>query len=588
MSSEKVIDVEQFLKDAKISDKAEYLKSREITIEELCEFDNEELQSFAINDLKLDALSKNRFIKAISKHQKPAPSTTPGGFTGLSMNYRPATHHVIVSPAEHNGITKLYQQYDKSSALSQTLQNSVLSLNESQSIVINEIEQQFKYLYSTLQQKKESLLSLIDQQQQIKKQSLNQQLTEMENYINIVSNGKNKYEEYVSDSSLDMKRRKRLIVEMSEKILKQGATQMVTAPKLQFNLEKQEKSLNKFVLNAMSINDCDQPRAPLLSIKKKSATQITIEYELHENDRTGPKKIEDIGIEYAILPKSYTMKSKRKSGDSDSDDTKSDDSSESDDDTDSDSDDDTDSDGDDIQIDDIDINSIKWTEIDKKIKYKKHKKRNKYKIEDLKDNRAYMIRVRAYNSSGWGQYSEILTVITKKLVIDSKLLNRKQKALLMKWVPKGNKSKWKLIYAARKNGFTGSGFHSICNGKAPTVCIIKSQQQHIFGGYTEVAWSSSNAYRSDPNSFIYLLQSKRGDKPEKWTCKNTSYSVYHHSSYGPTFGGYDFYLCNNCNTTNSSYANLGHSYNAPRDNNKLAGSYNFKVLDYEVFQITRK
>jgi len=78
------------------------------------------------------------------------------------------------------------------------------------------------------------------------------------------------------------------------------------------------------------------------------------------------------------------------------------------------------------------------------------------------------------------------------------------------------------------------------------------------------------------------------NKPEKWICKNQSYSVYHYSSYGPTFGGHDFYLCNGCNTNNSSYSNLGHSYNAPRDNNKLAGSYNFKVSDDDVFQIIKR
>ena len=118
--------------------------------------------------------------------------------------------------------------------------------------------------------------------------------------------------------------------------------------------------------------------------------------------------------------------------------------------------------------------------------------------------------------------------------------------------------------------------------------VIKSNAGHIFGGYTAVPWSSGNKYAVDPKSFIFLLKGRKGDKAEKWKVTNTTYSTYHGSSYGPTFGGYDFYLCNNCNTTNSSYSNLGHSYAAPKDTSKLAGSYNFTVADYEVYHLTKR
>ena len=66
-------------------------------------------------------------------------------------------------------------------------------------------------------------------------------------------------------------------------------------------------------------------------------------------------------------------------------------------------------------------------------------------------------------------------------------------------------------------------------------------------------------------------------------------SVYHNSGYGWTMGGgHDLYLCNNCNSTNSSYSGLGNSYQAPNDNNMLAGSYNFTVSDFEVFHLVKK
>jgi len=59
-------------------------------------------------------------------------------------------------------------------------------------------------------------------------------------------------------------------------------------------------------------------------------------------------------------------------------------------------------------------------------------------------------------------------------------------------------------------------------------------------------------------------------------------------------GGHDFYLCDNCNTVNSSYSNLGHTYKTPAGitygtqeaMNYLAGSYNFLVDEIEVHKIS--
>jgi len=186
-------------------------------------------------------------------------------------------------------------------------------------------------------------------------------------------------------------------------------------------------------------------------------------------------------------------------------------------------------------------------------------------------------------------YSSPIVQWTPKLTINSKILKPKEKIQLLKYVPKGKKLKWKLIYRASKDGFSAYNFHTVCNGKASTVVVVKSNMNYVFGGYTEAAWSSNNNYANDANAFIFLLRSQRkGDKPEKFACKNTTYSVNHNAGYGPTFGGgHDFYLCDNCNTVNSSYSNYGHSYGGSSDNSKLAGAYNFTVTDYEVFHLKK-
>ena len=70
------------------------------------------------------------------------------------------------------------------------------------------------------------------------------------------------------------------------------------------------------------------------------------------------------------------------------------------------------------------------------------------------------------------------------------------------------------------------------------------------------------------------------------------YAIRHASSYGPAFGGgNDLHIADNCDKNTNSYSNLGVTYKppagyipgAPKAWSLLAGSYNFKVDEYEVF-----
>ncbi|KAL9966674.1 hypothetical protein ACROYT_G024786 [Oculina patagonica] len=50
-------------------------------------------------------------------------------------------------------------------------------------------------------------------------------------------------------------------------------------------------------------------------------------------------------------------------------------------------------------------------------------------------------------------------------------------------------SKFVKCYHGKTNGWDTTTFHSKCDGKGPTVTIIKAED-HIFGGYTDVSWHS--------------------------------------------------------------------------------------------------
>ena len=75
---------------------------------------------------------------------------------------------------------------------------------------------------------------------------------------------------------------------------------------------------------------------------------------------------------------------------------------------------------------------------------------------------------------------------------------------------------------------------------------------------------------------------------------NTAYSLYDESSRHATWGGgHDLALFGNCNTENTSYSNLGHTYTPPNGitygtedaKSYFAGSYNFMVEEVEIFSL---
>ena len=73
---------DQFLKDNKLGDVVDIFVKRDITIEELLEFDKPDLRQFA-KELGLDALSQNRLVKAVGKL---CPAAAPAMAMGMGIS----------------------------------------------------------------------------------------------------------------------------------------------------------------------------------------------------------------------------------------------------------------------------------------------------------------------------------------------------------------------------------------------------------------------------------------------------------------------------------------------------------------------
>ncbi|KAL9651477.1 hypothetical protein ABK040_001424 [Willaertia magna] len=175
-------------------------------------------------------------------------------------------------------------------------------------------------------------------------------------------------------------------------------------------------------------------------------------------------------------------------------------------------------------------------------------------------------------------------IINKKF--DFRSHQRYQK-LLNEWIGVNENQKWQLIYRGSRDGFKAQDFHKLCDGKSHTITIIKSTSGHIFGGFTTTAWNQNYQYYSSPNSFLFSLYNptKQDSKPMRFDLKdeNNSSAIYCNSNYGPTFGGADLCIRDNCNSNNNSSSNLGNTYGINVSYKDLTGTYNFTVQEIEVF-----
>ncbi|KAJ5067912.1 pep-cterm sorting domain-containing protein [Anaeramoeba ignava] len=167
-------------------------------------------------------------------------------------------------------------------------------------------------------------------------------------------------------------------------------------------------------------------------------------------------------------------------------------------------------------------------------------------------------------------------------------------------------SKMKKGFSAKRDGFSSQNWHKAVDGKGKTLVIIKTEDNFIFGGFTQVGWTNDKSkwsgiyenqdydFIQDQNAFIFSLRNDKGDrKPEKFRIQQDQekYAIYYRlSKYGPYFGGKKGFL--NCDffldsSLQSGYSNFGITFCLPNgiyygtteSRSYLSGSYNSWVVD---------
>ena len=127
-----------------------------------------------------------------------------------------------------------------------------------------------------------------------------------------------------------------------------------------------------------------------------------------------------------------------------------------------------------------------------------------------------------------------------------KLLKQENLELLTNWLKTDNNNinevKYELVYDAKKNGDNKDNFHKFCDKIGPSLLVVKTESNYIFGGYTKENWETINndiITKKDETAFLFSLNNKQRIKVKK-----SENAIIIDNDYGPIFGkGNAYEIC---------------------------------------------
>ena len=176
------------------------------------------------------------------------------------------------------------------------------------------------------------------------------------------------------------------------------------------------------------------------------------------------------------------------------------------------------------------------------------------------------------------------------VLIDSLILNENEKIIFIELLNKSKRNisnNLKLVYRASRDGYTANVFHKKCNNMGKTICLIKTDINNIFGGYTPIEWTGKGGPKLNDKCFVFLIKSTKNYKPEifDFDAVQSKQSIYDGSAYMCAFGGgCDIMIYSGCNKHSRSYTQQ-YSYKMPTKNYLNGGQRNFSVKEIEVYSV---
>lgn len=172
---------------------------------------------------------------------------------------------------------------------------------------------------------------------------------------------------------------------------------------------------------------------------------------------------------------------------------------------------------------------------------------------------------------------------------DSSILhtNIKKQETIINWIrEKTNKNfiRFEKIFIMNKNGSSSKDFHKYCDNNGPTLTLIKTIKNKIFGGFTPLNWDISGVDKIDENNqtFIFSLSSMKKydmiNKDKSAICCNREY--------GPSFGASDFCILSNMKK-GETYANEVTNFLSNNNLELTGGEGNNEYFDVDNFEVLK-
>jgi hypothetical protein len=180
----------------------------------------------------------------------------------------------------------------------------------------------------------------------------------------------------------------------------------------------------------------------------------------------------------------------------------------------------------------------------------------------------------------------LIDILTGAYFPNSTLLHPEYKMKLNEFYGKQGQ-RWRLIYKASRDGFDGNAFHTRCNNQGPTMTIIRSTNNYLFGGYTAVAWTSDGNYKNDTTAFLFTLTNPHNIPSTKYVINpGSTRNAVKHNNYGPCFGNSALSLTNNShlNISNIDFPNA-YIDTTGKGDATFTGANTFLTFDIEVFKL---
>ena len=249
----------------------------------------------------------------------------------------------------------------------------------------------------------------------------------------------------------------------------------------------------------------------------------------------------------------------------------------------------------------IKINKNKENEYEilNKLKYlneENNKMKNELKCYNGKDNNLkdeinkYMDTIDILNDQGSILINLLynIKIFNLSSIIKNDIDNIK---LIINWIrQKTNKNiiKFELIFKMSENGYSSKDFHKFCDNQGPTLLLIETKDNKIFGGFTPLNWKLPEDIErltdSSDSTFLFSLSPKK----KKFDMINKlDYAIRNDKDFGPIFGNFDLSLSVNmtrggtfannlCNFFSNNYLELTGDSGVTTD---------FDVKEFEVYKV---